>query len=333
MGRPPERNGRLEKRPNVFQFLLSADIITEKPDELAAAIAQRLRLPDDLAQRLSPHNEPYVAWFLRVNPSLGISPTRLEIMGHEDEPNEADPVLPAYLRSLAEFQGAHRPMKTHSTVVVVRTMDEVLARLHRRRVPFRLAPATNEMPWERVWVGTTAERPSYDPAWDGGLCLEFVPMSALRMPRDLTDSPVPEDPVPGTFARVLSKEVLVRDLDDSLRRLRENLDWEPANIVDDTTDGVRRAGLPFELPNSAELLLSEPREWSSERGRFLHTWGPGCYSITIAVHDTVAVADRLRAAGTIVVDEIVDGRTRLHLDPSQIGGLRIELIEHESTKP
>jgi hypothetical protein len=99
--------------------------------------------------------------------------------------------------------------------------------------------------------------------------------------------------------RVTARGVLVRDLDDTLRRLSANLDWEPAGPVEHLRrEGYRRARMAFTLAHSACVDILEPTQWDSEAGYSLHNWGPGPYYTRISVHDLEAKADDLRSRGT-----------------------------------
>jgi hypothetical protein len=320
----------------MFDFLLTADVMVEDPDALASAFVERLGVLSHPNWRQAFVDHPYVAWFLRVHRSLAVAPTRIEPQGHRDLPNRGDPDFPAYLRSVAEFQGPARPMKTHATVLIVQDLDRVVSRLHRLRIPFRIAPMTPDMPWERLWTGVTPESPYYSPEWDAGLCVEILPMWPLQIPDAVFAAPDPIDPEPGSLVRVVAKEYLVRDLDDALRQLERNLEWEPVGPVESfRQEGFRRAKLGFSLPHSATVDLIEPTEWSSETGRYLHSWGPGGYTIRIAVHDLDAKASDLDDRGTVFakVDESESTPARLQVDPQQLEGVRVDLVEFEPGKP
>src|SRR5271155_1837336 len=211
----------------MFDFLLSADMYVPDPDATTAVLDKRLGILQHPNWRQAFPNHPYIAWFLRVHKSLAVAPTRIEPQTHLDAPNPGDPFFPGYLESLRRFHGEFRPIQTHGTVVIVKDIDPFVRRLVRHRVPFRIAPMTDEMPWERLWVGVTPEEPDYDPAWDAGLCIEVLPIWPLQMPEAVFGAPEPLNPEPGSMVRVVQKSFLVRDLDASVRTLSYNLDWEP----------------------------------------------------------------------------------------------------------
>ena len=111
-------------------------------------------------------------------------------------------------------------MKTHATVVAVSDVSEHLERLRRLAIPHVYSPASDFMPFDRLWVGQTAEGDSvsYDPQHDAGLWLELLPTSALHV--------LPHMEIPtldaaarmsneglGVGARIAARSFLVADVD------------------------------------------------------------------------------------------------------------------------
>lgn len=322
----------------MFQFLMTADLMVPDPDAVTELLVAKLGIYKHPRWRQAFADHPYIAHFLRVHKSLALSPTRVEPQAHLDRPNQGDPFFPEFLHSLEEFQGRHRPIKTHSIVVASFAQEQgaLIERLVRRRLPFRLAQRTPNMPFDRLWVGVTPERPRYEPSVDGGLCLEVMPIEPLQMPPETFASPPPQprDPQRGEMIRVSARGFLVRDLDDTLRRVSANLDWEPAGAVENLMgEGYRRAKMSFKVPHSASLDLIEPTRWDSETGLYLHNWGPGPYYIRIAVHDLKAKAEDLRARGTgftwIEESEAADG-AMIRVHPAELGGALFEFVEYRN---
>jgi hypothetical protein len=177
----------------------------------------------------------------------------------------------------------------------------------------------------------TPERPRYDPSFDSGLCIEIMAMWPLQMPDAVWEAPEPRAPAPGALARVVRRRFLVRDLDWTLAVLSSNLDLEPSGTVESfPTLGFRRGRIGFTLPHSATLDLIEPTRWSSDPGRYLHSWGPGPYSIQISVSGLDAKAEQLRADGIrfTAVEADESGPEHIVIDPAELGGLLVELVEH-----
>lgn len=317
----------------MYEMLLSGDLMVHDPDDIAARIVNKLGVHGHPNWRQGFGNHPYIAHFLRVHKSLAVSPTRIEPQGHLDRPNQGDPFFPVFLKSLEDFQGHFRPIKTHATVLVARDFGAVVERLERLRQPFRLAQITPEMPFDRLWVGCSPERPGYEPSVDGGLCVEVMPLEPLQMPADtfLNPPPRPRDPKPADMVRVVSRGYLVRDLDDTLRRLSANLGWEPAGPVEYLAQsGYRRARMGFALSHSATVEIMQPTRWDSVVGRYLHNWGPGPYHIRVSVNDLAAKAGDLKERGTaFVMDEYcdaVDGPL-IRIDPSEFDGAIFEFVQ------
>ncbi|ROO88007.1 hypothetical protein EDD29_5660 [Actinocorallia herbida] len=318
----------------MFQFLLSADFMVPDPDATAALFVKALGVKEHPRWRQAFEDHPYVAHFLRVHRSLAVAPTRIEPQGHLERPNRGDPFFPEFLKSLEDFQGPHRPIKTHSLVLLADDLDGLVSRLTRRRLPFRIAPMTPDMPWVRLWVGVTPENPRYEPSVDGGLCIEVLPVEPLQMPPETFAAPEPRDLGPGDMVRVTARGVLVRDLDETLRRLSANLDWEPAGPVEVLhEDGCRRAEMGFTLPHSASVDLLEPTRWDSETGSYLNTWGPGPYYTRISVNDLGAKAADLESRGTpftwVEESEAVGGPL-IKVAPEALDGAIFEFHEHRA---
>ncbi len=321
----------------MFDFLLSADMMVPDPDRMANLLSDKLGIYQHKNWRQAFDNHPYIAHFMRVHKNFALSPTRVEPQVHLDRPNPGDPMFHDFLESLHDFQGRHRPVVTHSIVVACLTAKQhaLIERLTRRNLPFRLAQRTPEMPFDRIWVGTTPENPRYEPSVDGGLCIEVMPAEPLMLPAEAYGEKPPQikDPKPGEMARVTARGFIVRNLDDTLRRCSANLDWDPSEPVEQLKkDGYRRAKMGFTLKHSATLEVIQPTRWDSEMGLYLHNWGPGPHFIRIAVCGLKAKADDLKSKGVkftwIEESEAVGGRSLIRIDPSELEGQIFEFEEH-----
>jgi hypothetical protein len=320
----------------MYEFLLSADLMVPDPDATTAMLVAKLGILEHPNWRQAFPDHAYIAHFLRVHKSLAVAPTRIEPQGHVDiDVPPADPFFPAYLANLGEYQSPFRPIKTHATVLITRHLDTLLERLMRRRLPFRIAPLDLQMSWDRVWVGVTPENLRYSPLVDGGLCIEVMGLDPLQMPAETFSDPPPEprDPEPGSMVRVTGRGYLVRDLDQTLRLLSSNMDWEPASSVQVVPEeGYRVAHMGFVLKHSASVDIIEPTRWNSETGYYLNTWGPGPYYIRISVNGLDAKAEDLEGRGTTFSwrseSSAVDGR-RIQVEPTELDGLLVEFVEHQ----
>jgi hypothetical protein len=319
----------------MFDLLMSADMMLPDPDGMAALLIDKLGIHGHANWRQAFDNHPYIAHFLRVHKSLAVAPTRVEPQWHLDYENPGDPMFHEFLESLKEYQGRHRPMLTHSLVLSLHgpKFDAFVDKLMSRKLAFRMAQRTPEMPFDRLWLGATPERPRYSPEVDGGLCIEVMPMEPLQMPAETFATPPaqPRDPKPGDMIRVTARAFLVRDLDHTLRCCATNLDWEPEGAVQDLRrEGYRRAVMPFTIANSAALHVIQPQAWNTDAAHYLNNWGPGLYYIRIAVNDLQAKAEDLKARGTVFTwvaeSEAVGGRSLIRVDPR---GMRSQVFEFE----
>lgn len=313
----------------MFELLMSADMMLPDPDGMAELLVSKLGVHSHPKWRQAFADHPYIAHFLRVHKSLAVAPTRIEPQVHLDKPNPGDPLFHEFLDSLKAYQGAHRPMLTHSIVVATHSakFDLLMEKLMRRRLRFRLAQRTPDMPFDRMWMGVTPEDPHYEPSVDGGLCIEVMPIEPLQMPLDTfaTPAPQPRELEPGQMVRVSARGFLVRNLDETLRRCSANLDWEPQEPVETLVrEGYRRATMDFTLPNSASLDVIEATRWNSDAGRYVNTWGPGPYYIRIAVNGLAAKAEDLKARGVqfswVEESEAVGGKPLIRIDPAELRG-------------
>ena len=320
----------------MFDLLMSADMMVADPDAMAALLVAKLGVHGHEKWRQAFPGHPYIAHFLRVHKSLAVSPTRVEPQGHLDLPNPGDPMFHEFLESLKAYQGPHRPMLTHSIVLATKAekFDELIDKLMRRRLRFRMAQRTADMPFDRMWMGVTPEDPRYEPSVDGGLCIEVMPIEPLQLPPDTFTVPAPKalNLEPGQMVRVSARGFLVRNLDETLHRCSANFDWEPAGAVQTlASEGYRRATMKFSLANSATLDVIEATRWNSDAGVYLNSWGPGPHYIRIAVKGLAAKRDDLEARGTrftwIEACEAVGGRSLIRIDPTELKGQLVEFEE------
>ncbi|OYU97828.1 MAG: lactoylglutathione lyase [Burkholderiales bacterium PBB5] len=317
----------------MFDLLMSADMMLADPDGMADLLATKLGIHSHPKWRQAFDGHPYIAHFLRVHKSLAVSPTRVEPQWHLDLPNHGDPMFHDFLESLKAFQGPHRPMITHSIVLALQgaKFDLMMEKLMRRRLRFRMARRTADMPFDRMWMGVTPEDPRYRPDVDGGLCIEVMPIEPLQLPPDTfaLPAPQPREPKPGEMVRVSARGFLVRDLDHTLRCCSANLDWEPEGAVETLTqEGYRRATMGFTLPNSATLDVIEATRWNGDAGTYVNSWGPGPWYIRIAVNGLEAKAEDLTARGVrhhwIPESEAVGGKPLIRVEPDELRGQWVE---------
>jgi hypothetical protein len=267
----------------------------------------------------------YRVTFCRPHPDLRQSPTLVELI----EAASVDPERPltdvvANVEGLAARQG-DRPLKTHGAPVAAPDVEALIERVRGLGLRHWVQPASGEYPFLRLWMGITAEDLADYHSCDGGLMLEVIDTRTVGLPPDVEVPPI-DDGAAGTMVRTAARLFLVDDLDRSLDELAFAFGWEPESGPQKGADGTRRALLGFRLPQSARIELVAPADGSEARA-FLRRWGPGIWSIRIAVRDLEAKAEDLRARYTPfdrVETGFEDPPVVLRVDPSATRGCRFE---------
>jgi len=284
-----------------FDALASADFLVPDRDA-AVAMVQRVIGLGEPKPRWS-HGGPgagHRVTFCRANPSLAASPTLIELIEAADvDPDRSITEVVPNVGGLAALQ-ADRPLKTHGAPVASSSVDELVERARSRGVRHWVQPSSDSYPFNRLWMGITADDLSgYRPEADGGLMLEVVPTATLMIPPAAVDAPADAfDAVePDTMIRTASRGFLVDDLDRSLDALAGFFAWEPELGPEKGDNGSRRAVLGFRVPRSARIELLAPAPGTGE-GQFLQQWGPGIWHVRISVRDLTAKAHDLRARCT-----------------------------------
>ncbi len=282
----------------MFELLVSGDAVVPDHDVAIARCQEEWGLPAVHPNwTVAPPGAGAKYSFARIQRDRRQAPTALEILGIPYLVSASDPEPPgyAYLPEIAASQG-DRPVRNHSTVISALDVRAVAARLAAAGGKFRLDEPDANLPFPRLWIGYSDRHPGeYDPTTDGGLRLEVIPHQSLVMPdpNSTPDStPAPLDA--GTPVRMVARTLLVADLDATLAALEAGLGWRPGTVVD-SEDGVRRARFSFSYPSSALLELAQPDGRSSVEGEFLATWGPGPFSVRIAVNENEALQRRFQS--------------------------------------
>jgi hypothetical protein len=303
------------------------------PDALADVFMRRLGLPEQPpTARQNFENHPWIAHFMQVHPSLAVAPTTLEPQCHVEWANSFDPFFEEFLESLRAFQGPHRPIKAHATVLCSSDINETIDRCVARGVPIRIAQWSDRLQWDRFWLGVTPENPRYDPTFDGGLMIEVIPTAGIAQLLGGLEAPPEPETQPGEMVRMVNRGFLVRDVDRTLRALSSSLDIEPSGPVTYHDDeGYRRARIRFGLANSSTLDLVQPTRRDCALGYYLHVWGPGPHYARIAVDGLDAKADDLSNRGVrfdIREESSAVGR-RVCIESDDLDGAVIEFVEWE----
>lgn len=308
----------------MFDALVAADLSVADPDATARQLADVLGLPApsaawaiDLPGQLKVH-------FLRPNPRRISAPTYLEVIGpHSD--GGYDP----WFTHLHALQGA-RPMKSHSMNFAVPEPLELVERFDAMGVQYRLGDAVpgEESPYTRLFVGQSPTDPTnYDPTFDAGLIIEFVPTWALALRDDTTQLIIPEGLASGATVRVASRSVIVRDLDATVATLDRYLDLAPSRYLDSPSEHMRVAVYEGSIASSGRFEIMSPRG-DGRVADHLAQFGDGHYRVAMAVNGLADAADRLadRGIGVRRSDDAVFGE-RVSIDPGALGGLIIDLVD------
>jgi hypothetical protein len=277
-------------------------------DDIHAGVAALARTIGLIEQRPGAYRAgPGIsAVFCRVHPKYAVAPTFLELVSEapadqkSDQfglPGRPDEITTAVfpLREIGERQGK-RAIKWHAVEVAM--SDEAVVDLARHLEGLKITvgwhPPDSR---DRFYAAGNPASPAFDPAVDGGLFVEAMKLSNLRVPEEAVTAPadIPPDAKPDTMIRIVAREYLVEDLDTVLSALKKHLRWEASSIIEE--DGVRRAVIPFTAPRSARLELLQP----TGPGRVADAYdqlGAGAWTVRISVVDVRAKAQDLAERGT-----------------------------------
>jgi hypothetical protein len=317
----------------VFELLVSADAIVPDYDTAIFRLQDEWGLPDVHPNWVSAPPGFGAKWcFARLQRDRRLAPTALEILAipyHPPDPADRPPGYP-FLPEIAASQG-QRPARNHSTVVSAVDVMGAMARIHTAGGECRLDPPDGTLPFPRLWLGFSPDRPDeYRPGTDGGLRLELIPHQPLAMP---SPDPAAHQPplAPGAPMRIVARTILVDDLALTLATLETNLGWEPASVAAGH-DGVRRARFPFAYPGSAILELAQPDDDSNPEGRFAAEWGSGPFSARIVVTGVTALRERFVARDVpheLLPPALPGEGSRLFRPADPILGTAFEFVEED----
>ncbi|UIX31958.1 hypothetical protein [Streptomyces sp. GQFP] len=300
----------------MYDALVSADIVTARPDEEARVLIDLFGLPEPRPQAyLEPEGHGFRAVWLRIRPSLKHAPTRIELIGHRPRAEAHD-----YVEERVLAQG-DRPVRTHATVLAG-DVEAVLDRLRRGRVRHRVTPPSEDFDFPRVWVGVTDDDPfGYDPGTDAGLWTEVVPTAHSGVPV----RPAEEEAPAGLLDRVVARRFLVVDAEASARTLESNLGLVATSVTRGRDSVV--ATYEMAMSRSASLELVQPLDADSDLGRYAGQWGPGPHAIVLGSGDLAGVEADLasRGAGVARVSR-GPGDERLLVAAKATGGVPFEVV-------
>jgi hypothetical protein len=283
------RLGRIE----MYDLMTTVSVLVDDIDPAVTTLCGALGLPRPRPQSF--REGPGIrAMFCRVHPKYAVAPTFLELVASGPVGDTAPGAGVFPVAEIAARQGS-RVIKWHATEISMpdETLLDLSRHLDRLAVPHGFVPSDRR---DRFFLGGDPNV-SYDPNADAGLIVEAGRSTHLGLPEDAFSAPadIPQDTEPETMVRIVAREYLVDDLDETLGILERNLRWTPASVHEH--DGARRAVMPFLVPRSARLELIQPLG-PGRVGDAYEEIGAGAWTIRISVVDVDAKAEDLAARGT-----------------------------------
>jgi hypothetical protein len=232
---------------------------------------------------------------------------------------------------MPRFQAqGRRPAKTHSTVFASSEYDTVLERVRESGVRYVEVQPDERLPYPRLWLGLASDDDQYDPAADGGVMTEVLPLAGLKLPSPPREPLIPDGIEPGQLLRFSARTFLVDSLSETLAALDRSLDLRPnREVVSVAEEGYDMAVFDFTFPGSARLELLEPTDDSKAVGQYRRAWGAGPYSIRVAAWGLDTWIEDARRRG-IAVERLPASSElpeRATIDPRLTYGTRFEVAE------
>jgi hypothetical protein len=300
--------------------MFSADLMVSDTVKTANVLVERLGLPA-LRPTWTDSSLDRLIYLRAHHPLSQAAPTVIEII----KPSGVG--LPA-----SRLQSEDRPVRTHATVLITKTYEEMIDRLRARCIRHYDIPDRRDG-LARCFLGvrdlqSTAPE-AYDPTADGGLFLEVISWQGTAL---ATREARPVEVAEGDITRVVARSYLVPDIDATLSSLREALDWPPGEVRPQEDRLLRYATLEPAMPHSAALEIIQPKTASGRHGEFFATWGGGPHAIRFGVRGLDAKADDLRRRGTaFTFDQSPPGPRALVVDQVALDGTIVEFIDDPLT--
>ena len=305
----------------MYQLMTTVSVLVDDIHSGVETLCRTIGIPEPRPQ--SYRSGPGIdAVFCRVHVKYAVAPTFLELVAPGGGEASADyPLFP--VTQIAARQGK-RAIKWHATELSMteETFVDLARHLERLGVPHGFMPPDRR---ERFFLGGDPAT-TYDWNADAGLVIEAGRSGHLGLPEEAFHAPadIPPDSQPDTMLRIVAREYLVENLDETLRILERNLRWTPVSVTDE--DGCRRAVMAFSVPRSARLELVQP----TRSGRVADAYaelGPGAWTVRVSVVDVDAKAKDLAARGTpFTFDDGV-----LRADPAVTLNVPFEFVAGAST--
>ncbi|MGO8862977.1 MAG: hypothetical protein ACLQRH_19760 [Acidimicrobiales bacterium] len=301
----------------MYDLMTTVSLLVDEIDPAVATLCRTIGIPEPRPQSYRA-GSGIQAVFCRVHPKYAVAPTFLELVA-AGPLDDTDPDVPAFPVLPTAARQGNRTVKVHATELALpeEAMLDLSRHLEQVGVPHYFFPPNVR---QRFFLGGDWAT-TYDRSADGGLFLEVGRSGHLGLSEEAMAAPadIPPEAQPQTMVRIVAREYLVEDLDETLRILQRNLRWRPVSV--EAEPGCRRAVMPFNVPRSARLELLEP----AGSGRVADAYeelGPGPWTIRVSVVDLDAKADDLAARGTPFTRK--DGVLRL--DPTSTLQVPFEFV-------
>ena len=249
--------------------MTTVSVLVDDLDRAVDVLCNSLGVPRPRPQAL--REGPGIrAMFCRVHPKYPVAPTFLEIVspGPVGDVGSAGGVFPVV--EIAARQGS-RPVKWHATELSMPddTLMDLSGHLDGLGVPHGFVPSDHPRSVLPRWG---SERLLRRRRADAGLVIEAGKSSHLGLPEDALSAPadIPRDAEPATMVRIVAREYLVDDLDETLRVLERNLRWTPTSLARarrSTTGGHAVPGATQRVAGAGRAPWTGPGRRRVRRGR------------------------------------------------------------------
>ena len=121
--------------------------------------------------------------------------------------------------------------------------------------------------------------------------------------------------------------IVVRDIEESLRFWRDQLDLKLDHVEDVPSQASMVAFIPV---GEGEIELVQPTDMDTGLGKYLEKRGEGMHHLCIEVDDIDGMLDDLKAKGVQLIDEVardLPGRRMAFIHPRAANGVLVELYE------
>ena len=222
----------------MFDLMTTVSVLTDDIGAGVETLCARLGVPEPRPQAFR-GGAGIDAVFCRVHPKYAVAPTFLELVA--PAPVDAVPADEAVfpVATIGPRQG-DRSIKWHATEIAMpeAMLLDLSEHLNGLDVPHGWVPADRK---ERFFMGGDPGT-EYDRASDAGLVIEAGRSGHLGLPEEALTAPadIPDGADASTLVRIVGRQYLVDDLDETLSIMKRNLRWSPESVTEDAELPTRR---------------------------------------------------------------------------------------------